>query len=502
MNQPIRTLIGAVFVPAIIEPFDKWVDIVPPYLLVFIGILLFLTLITIILRVAVYQYLASVSNRVKRLIHNDSRGTTPKIVQEIERRLQEAIANLDKINTGALIDQVYHQYLSATEWRDYLCRWFPNLLLALGLLGTFVGITINLTELSQTINEFGVGNIDDLVNQVQTPIQGMGVAFVSSLTAVACSALLTVVNLLQNTSVAKAQLISALEDYVDNIYMPGLGYRAPIDRAVDRIETFFDRMSSQVLTGMNDAVESSLGDKVQKITEGNLQANHLATQVYNRFMESANAMKSGATVFRESANIIEGSQFAHKLSGAAENLTNSQKELSVSASILSESTQAMTQAIATIKGSGQEMEQLTKEVNSLNQQSAEVLSLNRSNQESIADIVSQLQQGANIFSSVLRTLDLLQKRLDARADRLINIHAELSKLVDALREHTEDVTVGIQNIGDRLVAAVNQPSSSASKEDPAMSAQIDRLNQDLNAVQSQLAKLVQGLDDKDDKDQN
>lgn len=496
MNQAIRTLTGAVFVPGVVEPFANWVDIMPSYLLVFVGILLVLTLITIFLRVAVYQYLASVGNRVRRLIHNDNRGPTPKLVQEIERRLQEAIANLDKINTAALIDQVYHQYLSSTEWRDYLCRWFPNLLLALGLLGTFVGITINLTELSQTINEFGVGNIDDLVAQVQTPLQGMGVAFISSLTAVACSALLTVVNLLQNTSVAKAQLVSALEDYVDNIYMPGLGYRVPLDRAVDRIETFFDRMGSQLSVAVTDAMESSLGDKVERITEGNLQANHLATQVYTRFMESANAMMSGATVFRESANIFERSQFAQKLSGAATHLTNTQKDLSISASVLSESTQAMTQAIATIKGSGDEMARLSKQVGALNQQSAQVLSLNRSNQESIAEIVTQLQQGATIFSSVLRTLDLLQKRLDARADRLINIHAELSKLVDALRDYTEDVTVGIQNIGDRLVAAVNQPGIPANNQDPAMSAQINQLNQDLNTVQSQLAKLVQGLDEK------
>lgn len=490
MSQFLSTF-KAPFVLGFIESFNS--VLMPPYLLGFVLSLIVLTFFTIFLRWGIYQHLIYLTSRVRGLIYENNPSQKPRIVEEIELRCKESNPALEQMNTGALIDQVYSRHLLKNEQIDYFCRFLPNLLLSLGLLGTFLGITINLAELSQTINDFGVGSIDGLVEQVQRPLQGMGVAFISSLTAVACSALLTVVNLLRNTSIAKYQLISALEDYIDNIYGPALNRRSPLDKAVDRLETLFGTFVNQFSVSVKEAVSSSLGESVDQITEGNKQANHLASQVYNRLMESSSSMMSGATMFRESAQIFEKSQFANKLASSTDNLANTQRDLARSSSVLNQSTQALQLAIASLQNTSQETIHLSEEIAGLSKNSGQVLNLTQNNQKALADVVGEMQQSAQIFHSVIKTLDTLQKRLATRTDRFVDVHTELYKLVETLKLFTEEMRGGMQTLGDRLIASLGDRNSINPATDP-VATRISKLGNDLNAVQSQLTQVVKHLE--------
>ncbi|MBC1258899.1 hypothetical protein GNE54_26145, partial [Trichormus variabilis V5] len=155
------------------------------------------SVITIFLRFKLYQHLVSLEEKVRRLINRQSRGQQPKILEELESRFQQASNNLDQVNTVALIDQVYSREKIngfTCEQIDYWCRILPNLLLAFGLLGTFFGITSNLAEISQTINQNNSNNVNDLVSALNKPLEGMSIAFVTSLTGLLFSSILTVFN--------------------------------------------------------------------------------------------------------------------------------------------------------------------------------------------------------------------------------------------------------------------------------------------------------------------
>ena len=132
----------------------------PPIPLYLILITVFLvvipSVITLVLRISLYLYLIDLTSKVQRLIKTGARGGQSKIIQTLEARFEQASKQLEQVNTGALIDQIYSQEKIkgfTCEQIDYLCRILPNLLLAFGLLGTFLGITINLSTLSQTINQ-------------------------------------------------------------------------------------------------------------------------------------------------------------------------------------------------------------------------------------------------------------------------------------------------------------------------------------------------------------
>jgi len=140
---------------------------------------------TIFYRLALHRHLINVEEKVRRLINRQPSGQQPKIVDKLQERFKEASSNLDQVNTAALIDQIYSQEKVGgftCEQIDYFCRILPNLLLAFGLLGTFFGITMNLGTLSQTINQTNSTNVSGLLAELKKPLEGMSIAFITSLT--------------------------------------------------------------------------------------------------------------------------------------------------------------------------------------------------------------------------------------------------------------------------------------------------------------------------------
>ncbi|BAZ46212.1 hypothetical protein NIES4102_32410 [Chondrocystis sp. NIES-4102] len=227
--------------------------LLPSYLV--ISALLFVifpTIMAILLRYTLYRHLHHLRDQAHKLIGGFDLESIPKMISKLERRFIDSHNNRE-INTASVIEGVYSQekfyffgkYLGC-DFIDDLCNIIPNLLLAFGLLGTFLGITLNLAGLSQTITQIDVNNVKNLVEELNKPLQGMGVAFTASLLAIACSALLTVFNLSWNTNIVKSSLLSAVEDYIDNIYLPKIQPINLIDEETNQLSQNFEEMLEQL----------------------------------------------------------------------------------------------------------------------------------------------------------------------------------------------------------------------------------------------------------------
>ncbi|MEO0927465.1 MAG: hypothetical protein AAFY63_16480 [Cyanobacteria bacterium J06643_13] len=332
------------------------------------------TIIAIFLRHALYRYLISSANRVSRLLTLENRGQQPEIVRKLEQRFEQASKNLEQVNTIALIDGLYGQEklkflgmsLRCEQW-DYFCRTVPNLLLAFGLLGTFIGISFNLYSLSQTISQTGT-NADDLnylISQIQIPLRNMGIAFFSSLIAIACSSILTGVNLRCNTNFAKSLLISSLEDYLDNIYKIEVQGDTRLDKAVDKMvrqqEEFLERFHIKV----GQVLETTIGNAANRMVDANqgFQNNvdsmvsrfsditqtmgtstrsfqeateqlktdiQTVSEILPKFTSAANKVESGSNIYLQGAEKIEASRFSEHLESLTADLATTQQSFSES----------------------------------------------------------------------------------------------------------------------------------------------------------------------------
>lgn len=463
----------------IIQQILSFLQQLPVYLIVItIALVIFPSIVTIYLRLTLHKHLVFIEGRVRRLINRGERGNQPEIINELEKRFREASSNLDQVNTAALIDQVYSQQkvgLFCCEQIDYICRTLPNLLLAFGLLGTFLGITINLSSLSQTISQTELNDVGNLVEEIQQPLKGMGIAFTTSLTGILFSALLIVVNLWKNTNVAKYKLISAIEDYLDNIYLPKVQGNNRIDKAVDRLVFEFKDFLGRFGTTVRDAVESSLGAKIQEIVDVNKQANDLARRVYNGFQESAGTIASSATElkyavstfetavaamianaekYQKVAETFENSQFPQKLSEATTNLANIQSNFSQSAFSLANTAESIEIAVIELRNSSQTVVDLAEDIGRINQTSTQVLELHQNNQHSLSEIIPKIKEGAQSFQLAITQLDKLQKRIEDKPD-WNDVQSYLTQLVENLKNYTERLNLGIETLGDRFVGSIS-----------------------------------------------
>jgi len=264
------------------------------------------------LRLTLYKKLEETNKKTSRLLSSgESEGIQPPIVDRVRERYQKASKKLEHVNTPALIDSVYKEervrflFLNLQYDRaDGITRALPNLLIAFGLIGTFWGITSNLTNISSIVTGFSSSNPDvsKLVQGLQSPLRDMGVAFSTSLFGLLCGSFLTVVNTWWNTTMSKYQLISSLEDYLDNICNDGnTRLDLAIQKMVDRQKEFLDRFHENVST----VLAASFGAAAEKITKECSEANKLAINIYTKLDNAAGTIATGASTFQYAATSLE-----------------------------------------------------------------------------------------------------------------------------------------------------------------------------------------------------
>ena len=359
--------------------------IFPPYLILLTVVLVIIpTIIAFIIRHSLYRYLIDSANKVSRLLSRNNRGEQPKIVENLEKRFKQASQNLEQVNTIALIDGLYSQEklnflgisLRCEQW-NYICQILPNLLLAFGLLGTFTGITFNLYNLSQTIDG-GASDVNSLVSQLQIPLQNMGVAFFTSLIAIACSSILIIINSRYNTNFARSLLISSLEDYLDNIFKIDVQGDTRLDKAVDRMvkqqQEFLERFHQKV----GQVLETTIGDAANKMVAANQgfqnnvdsmvsRFNNISStmaastdsfqnctyslkeqiqtvaKIVPKFETAAGKIESGSQLYLLGAEKIEASKFSEHLESLTADLADTQKSFSQSTNILGDRVREMSE---------------------------------------------------------------------------------------------------------------------------------------------------------------
>ena len=330
--------------------------ILPGYL-VFLAIFLVIipTIVSIVLRFSLYQYLSNTVKNIKKLLDEIVIERKPNLLHQIEKRLELSRSQNESINTTAIIDGSYSQEQCQIlgmsfncEAVDYFTRLLPNLLLSFGLLGTFLGITINLATLSQTITQVDITDLTSLIEELDKPLQGMGVAFVSSLIAIACSALLTVINLIWNTNLVKSSLLSFIEDYLDNIYLPQRQQIAPIDIALDRFSNDF----SYMLDNLSNTIENSITNAFSKI-------------------------EKTAQTFESAANTLEESRFPEKLSSATTDLAIAQNQFSQSSLVLKSSTQSFENSLDGIQKVMNKISKMAANIESINHKYDNLIELSK-----------------------------------------------------------------------------------------------------------------------------
>ncbi len=140
-----------------------------------------------------------------------------KIVEDYK---SAAMGNYNEVNTQAIIENCFNQELRKMNIGERFVKNAVSLLVVLGLLGTFVGLTISVGELVEVLGGSSsadvMNNFGNIVEGLLSAVSGMAVAFITSLIGIALSVILTIMNIIINIEEERETLMVHIEEYLDN----------------------------------------------------------------------------------------------------------------------------------------------------------------------------------------------------------------------------------------------------------------------------------------------
>ena len=217
-----------------------------------------------------------------------------------------------EVNTPAIIANAVNTKLSAL----LLCERFLNnavsLFVTLGLFGTFLGLSLSVSSLTELISYSNTSEwlsvLDSVGGGLMSALSGMGVAFYTSLVGVACSILLTVLKSIFSPQSEREKLEARLELWLDHSVAPTL----PTEAVKDDVE-----LMKRLIKTMDETARNM--DNTLKTATAELQA-------------SIDASRAPITAFNKTVeNFNDGvhdfSEFNYNLRGTVERLDLSMRDL-------------------------------------------------------------------------------------------------------------------------------------------------------------------------------
>lgn len=172
----------------------------------------------------------------------------PRLLRSLSTLLRDQRARraLTSTSTRSILDTVAARI---DESRD-ITRYIINLLIFLGLLGTFWGLSLTVPEVVNTIRSLkptagGGINFDELMSGLESQLDGMGTAFASSLLGLAGSLVVGLVELF--ASRAQNQFFRELEDWLATITRISIAGDAADGDQVAAAAALIEQNSGQIL---------------------------------------------------------------------------------------------------------------------------------------------------------------------------------------------------------------------------------------------------------------
>ncbi len=173
------------------------------------------------------------------LLENKASGSNPEARGFRSAILSEYTACYKQygrdVNTPAIISEVVSTRLSGLLFCERFLNNAVSLFVTLGLFGTFLGLSMSVTSLTELL---GVSNTSEWLNVLDSvggglmsALSGMGVAFYTSLFGAGCSILLTILRTILSPQAARERLETRLELWLDTEIAPTLQTDAVKDDA-------------------------------------------------------------------------------------------------------------------------------------------------------------------------------------------------------------------------------------------------------------------------------
>ncbi len=401
-----------------------------------------------------------------------------KIVEDYKNTATESYS---EVNTQAIIEKNFNLHLRILALGERFIKNSNTLLITLGLFGTFVGLTAAVAELSGLFIEMDISalmenaGIQTLIRKLIGSLEGMSVAFVTSLVGVGCSIILTILLTIFSAEEARENLMVQIEEYLDNVVALVVSQDKETEYSImnnilretfmefgDRIQTslqktvedFGDKLttvvmdvnvSSQTLDNTIDKFDASLANfssNMKDLNEFNINMrNNIAIMDVN-FIKVTEALTKSTDIVASNYQSIEN--FSNNIREAADEMTTYNRQL------VSDITQLVSEITSTV----QVVENLSGIMDTNMQQHTRDLEIY---QENFTHLMSMMNNEIKDFGKLAAVsfLDVMNKA-SAELGQTVSSSLEESlnkifKLLDQFRENQNHFAKAIASLPDQVL---------------------------------------------------
>jgi hypothetical protein len=144
------------------------------------------------------------------------------VLSHILRDVEGAARRRGEVNTQAIIENRFQSELAPLMLAERFIKSATGLMIIMGLVGTFYGLTLSIGKLGALLSE-DPSVTTDIVASVTMgltqALSGMSVAFSTSLFGIAGAILMTLLGVFANVPERRLALMLRIEDYVDNVLL-------------------------------------------------------------------------------------------------------------------------------------------------------------------------------------------------------------------------------------------------------------------------------------------
>lgn len=215
--------------------------------------------------------------------------------------------NIKEVNTIAIIEKnVFSELKGVLLWERFIKR-SSSLMIVLGLVGTFFGLTLSIAELVDLLSNSGeaiANSGQSITTGLLSSIRGMSVAFITSLFGISASILVTIMNILFGAQESREMYVTSCEAYLDNV----IGAQS-----VDFTDV--DEEGRTPLERSFDELGGKLEENLKEVTK---VLSYRMTVATNEMASTAEAIKGSLELFGDSVenfseNTRDFAEFNHHL---------------------------------------------------------------------------------------------------------------------------------------------------------------------------------------------
>jgi hypothetical protein len=279
-------------------------------------------------------------------LSEDLFGDERNFVTSARTRYRRAAERIEDVDAHAIASGELSSYeaLRIWKWRisigalSEIMGSAPGVFITIGLLGTFLGLALNLNELSSILSvgsDSTSASPGDLVDRLGGILAPMSTAFVSSLGGVFFSLLFWITGLVMGANRVASDSESLLVAYLEQIVQADCNRFSLMRASVERMELCLAEFMSRFSERVGQAIDEAMSKKVDAVFNAiKVGSDSLAT--YSETMhKGVESLSESGKVFYQASKYFRDSSFPEDLGKSLNAFIVKADSLSESASLLS-----------------------------------------------------------------------------------------------------------------------------------------------------------------------